>query len=93
MSLVIFGMILNTAVGMLYAFVARVLPAGTPRFRWGTGVAGLAALGGSFAGFITLVGMVYPVYGYIGFALMACALVGWLRMGRRPASPAGLRGT
>ena len=32
MSLVIFGMILNTAVGMLYAFVARILPAGTPRF-------------------------------------------------------------
>ena len=92
MSLVIFGMILNTAVGMLYAFVARILPAGTPRFRWGTGVAGVLALGGSFAGFITLVGMVYPVYGYIGFALMACALVGWLRMGRRQAPGAGLRG-
>lgn len=93
MSLVIFGMILNTAVGMPYAFVARILPAGTPRFRWGTGVAGVVALGGSFAGFITLVGMVYPVYGYIGFALMACALAGWLRMGRRRAPQADLRGT
>jgi len=56
-------------------------------------VAGVVALGGSFAGFITLVGMVYPVYGYIGFALMACALAGWLRMGRRPAPQADLRGT
>ncbi|MBV2162946.1 MAG: hypothetical protein KUL80_01580 [Comamonas sp.] len=82
MSLVILGMILNTAVGMLYAFMARILPANTPRFRWGSGVAGAAALGGSFVGFITLVGVVYPIYGYIGFALMGCAFIGWLRMGR-----------
>lgn len=80
MSLVIFGMILNTAVGMLYAFLARILPTNTPRFRWGSALAGATALGGSFIGFITLVGVVYPIYGYIGFALMACAFVGWLRM-------------
>lgn len=82
MSLVIFGMILNTAVGMLYAFLARILPVDTPRFRWGGAVAGTTALGGSFIGFITLVGAVYPIYGYIGFALMGCAFIGWLRMGR-----------
>lgn len=88
MSLVIFGMILNTAVGMLYAFLARLLPVGTPRFRWGSAVAGTAALGGSFVGFITLVGVVYPLYGYIGFALMACAFIGWLRLGRTRAGQA-----
>ena len=32
--LAIFGMILNTAVGMLYAFVARILPAGGAPFAW-----------------------------------------------------------
>lgn len=84
MSLVIFGMILNTAVGMLYAFMARIVPVATPTFRWGSVLASVVALGGSFVGFITLVGMVYPIYGYIGFALMACALLGWLRMGRTP---------
>ena len=52
MSLAIFGMILNTAVGMLYAFVARILPAGGTPFRLGTSVAGIAALAGSFVGFI-----------------------------------------
>src|SRR5690606_24890493 len=83
MSLVIFCMILNTAVGMLYAFMARVLPAGTGRFRMGTVVAGVLALAGSFVGFIKLVGIVYPIYGYIGFVLMALGLLGWLRMSRR----------
>ena len=75
MSLAIFGMILNTAVGMLYAFVARILPAGGAPFRLGTSVAGIAALAGSFVGFIKLVGVVYPIYGYIGFLLMGCTLV------------------
>ena len=68
-------MILNTAVGMLYAFVARILPAGGAPFRLGTSVAGIAALAGSFVGFIKLVGVVYPIYGYIGFLLMGCTLV------------------
>ncbi|WP_370680503.1 hypothetical protein [Comamonas sp. GB3 AK4-5] len=87
MSLVIFGMILNTAVGMLYAFMARIVPVATPKFRWGTALASVLALGGSFVGFIALVGMVYPIYGYIGFALMACALLGWLRMDRSQVVP------
>lgn len=82
MSLAIFGMILNTAVGMLYAFVARIQPAGGAPFRLGTSVAGIAALAGSFVGFIKLVGVVYPVYGYIGFLLMGCTLVCWLRSAR-----------
>ena len=86
MSLAIFGMILNTAVGMLYAFVARILPAGGAPFRLGTSVAGIAALAGSFVGFIKLVGVVYPIYGYIGFLLMGCTLVCWLRSAR-PRAP------
>ena len=98
MSLAIFGMILNTAVGMLYAFVARILPAGGAPFRLGTSVAGIAALAGSFVGFIKLVGVVYPIYGYIGFLLMGCTLVCWLRSarpramheaGRGPVRPTG----
>ncbi|KLR57053.1 membrane protein [Diaphorobacter sp. J5-51] len=90
MSLVIFGMILNTAVGMLYAFVARITPtaaASKRRFRTTSAIAGALALAGSFVGFIQLVGTVYPAYGYIGFVLMACTLVGWLRLAKgRPAA-------
>ena len=89
MSLVIFGMILNTAVGMLYAFMARIVPAGTRQFRIGTAVAGVVALAGSFVGFIKLVGLVYPIYGYIGFVLMALGLIGWIRMARKSGAMAG----
>lgn len=82
MSLIIFGMIVNTAVGMLFAFLSRLLPAGTAKFRWGSVITGVVGLGCSLVGFISLVGQVYPVFGYLGFILMAAVLLGWLRRGR-----------
>jgi len=80
MGIAIFGMILNTAVGVLYSFSARVLEPGTTSFRVGTAVAGALAFLGSLFGFIQLVGTVYPFFGYLGFVLMAATLIGWLRM-------------
>jgi len=83
MSLLIFAMIANTAVGILYALIARIAPVNTPRFRWTSAVAGVLALVGSFVGFVTLVGTVYPIYGYIGFVLIVCVVLAWVRWGRR----------
>jgi len=80
MGVAIFGMILNTAVGVLYSFSARLLEPGTARFRWGTVAAGVLAFIGSLAGFINLVGTVYPFFGYLGFVLMICTLIGWFRI-------------
>lgn len=80
MGITIFGMIVNTAVGVLYSFSARVLESGTARFRWGTIVAGVAAFVCSLVGFIKLVGTVYPFFGYLGFVLMACTMMGWFRL-------------
>jgi len=83
MSVIIFGMVANTAVGTLYAFVARVAPAdNVPRFRLVAVAATVVALIGSFVGFKELVGTVYPFYGYIGFLLIVCTLIGWFRWGR-----------
>ncbi|KJK04672.1 YkvI family membrane protein [Pseudomonas tussilaginis] len=82
MCVIIFGMIVNTAVGMLYSFVARLLPAGTRNFRLGSVAAGVAAFVCSLIGFISLVGQVYPFFGYLGFVVMLAVLIGWLRMGR-----------
>lgn len=94
-ALVILGMILNTAVGTLYSFCARFLPAGTSRFRLGTVVIGLAAYGCSLLGFVSLVGKVYPIFGYLGFFLMAAILVAWIRQRRSPllANPDDVRAT
>lgn len=80
MGVVVFVMILNTAVGVLYAFTARFLEPETAGFRLGAIVAGVLALIGSMIGFITLVGTVYPFFGYLGFLLMVCTLIGWVRM-------------
>lgn len=87
MAIVIFAMILNTAVGVLYSFTARFLEPETAAFRWGALGAGVLALAGSFIGFITLVGTVYPFFGYLGFVLMVCTLIGWWRLRTNAMGP------
>jgi len=84
MSIILLGMIYNTAVGMLYAFSARLINPETMRFKGAVIVFGLAAYGASFIGFITLVGTVYPVMGYLGFTLIAAIIFAWTRNNRKP---------
>ncbi|MBY0121425.1 hypothetical protein [Bacillus sp. S/N-304-OC-R1] len=79
MSIVLLAMIFNTAVGMLYGFSVRVLKPGTPKFKGFVTVVGLAGFAASFVGFTKLVGTLYPITGYLGFALMAAVVVAWVR--------------
>lgn len=79
MSMVLLGMIYNTAVGMLYAFTARIVKPESPKFKLFVILFGIAAFGASFIGFIQLVGTVYPLIGYLGFTLIASIIVSWLR--------------
>ncbi len=79
MSIILLGMIYNTAVGMLYAFSARIVKTETVRFKGAVTIFGVAAFGASFIGFITLVGTVYPVMGYLGFTLIAAIIFTWAR--------------
>jgi uncharacterized membrane protein YkvI len=83
-SIVLLGMIFNTAVGMLYAFTARISETDTPKFKVLVIICGIAAFGASFVGFITLVGTVYPLMGYLGFTLIAAIIVAWFRWRQRP---------
>lgn len=84
MSIVLLGMIFNTAVGMLYSFTARISPIDTPRFKTLVVACGIAAFAASFVGFTTLVGTVYPVMGYLGFTLIAAIIIAWFRWNKRP---------
>jgi len=92
MAIAIFATILNTAVGVLYSFAARLFEPGTARFRLGSAAGGLVAFAGSMFGFTQLIGTVYPFFGYLGFILMAYTLVGWLRLksGAMPAQPSSI---
>lgn len=79
LSIVLLGMIYNTAVGMLYAFTARFVPAETKVFKFSVVGIGILAFLASFVGFITLVGTVYPVTGYLGFIIIAALIISWIR--------------
>ncbi|MDQ7864674.1 hypothetical protein RCO48_36980 [Peribacillus frigoritolerans] len=72
-------MIYNTAVGMLYAFTARLVPAETKRFKLSVIMVGILAFLASFVGFIKLVGTVYPITGYLGFVIIAALIISWIR--------------
>lgn len=70
MSLVIFGMIYNTAIGMFFSFATRFAESGTKKFKVffiATVIVGYLL---SYAGFTDLVSSFYPLIGYMGIILM-----------------------
>ncbi|MFJ8243747.1 hypothetical protein [Peribacillus asahii] len=83
MSIILLGMIYNTAVGMLYAFTARLINPEQPTKFKGFAISfGIVAFIASFVGFTTLVGTLYPVMGYLGFIIMIAIIVAWFRRKR-----------
>lgn len=79
MAIALLGMVFNTTVGMLYAFTARFIAPETTSFRVGVITIGSLAFAASFVGFITLVGTVYPITGYLGFVLIFAIILSWFR--------------
>ncbi len=76
MVVVIYVMVYNSAIGMLYALGKRL---SGKRFRFYPvfAVCTLAAFAVSFVGFDTLMTYVYPVIGYIGMAMIAVLVLWW----------------
>lgn len=79
MAVALLGMIFNTTVGMLYAFTARFIAPETGSFKVGVVTIATLAFAASFVGFITLVGTVYPITGYLGFVLIFAVIISWIR--------------
>ncbi|HJG33564.1 Uncharacterized membrane protein YkvI [Jeotgalicoccus aerolatus] len=78
-AIALLGMIYNTAVGMLYSFTVRFIAPESKSFRPAVIVIGILGFIASMVGFTTLVGSVYVVMGYLGFALIILAIAAWLR--------------
>jgi len=74
MSFILFGMIFNTAVSMLFSFSARFVEMGTAKFRTFVIIVGITAYVASFVGFTKLVSMFYPIVGYLGFFLVGAII-------------------
>lgn len=80
MSVIIFGMVYNTAVSMFYVFVTRFSNVSTKKGRLfiiGTMAVGYAV---SFVGFTDLVGIFYPLIGYAGLVLIAMLIYAPFRL-------------
>ena len=77
MSIVIYGMIFNTALGVFYALARRLTANHEERFRPTLVVTALIAFVISFFGFKTLVSNVYPILGYVGVVLMIVLVYSW----------------
>ncbi|AQQ15091.1 hypothetical protein CGLAU_05600 [Corynebacterium glaucum] len=78
-SIVIYLMIYNTAVGMFYALGRRLSHDKAEKFRpyyFAVVAVGFAL---SFIGFADLVGWVYPVLGYLGLILAVVMGTAWFR--------------
>ncbi|MDO5047156.1 MAG: hypothetical protein Q4D88_01255 [Anaerococcus sp.] len=79
MSVVIFGMIFNTAISLFYALARRFSSGSEKRFRViliGLTLAGFIL---SFAGFKELVSIFYPIIGYIGMVMLLVLVFAYFR--------------
>lgn len=74
-SVVLFGMVFNTAVSMFFSLAARFTTLGTAGHKKFVLITITAAFGLSFLGFTDLVSLFYPVIGYMGLFLIAALLL------------------
>ncbi|ELK47921.1 hypothetical protein QRD89_14735 [Halobacillus sp. ACCC02827] len=79
-SIILFGMVFNTAVSMFFSLSARFTTVGTPAHRKFVTVSIIAAFILSFAGFTKLVSIFYPVIGYMGIFLILALITAPFRL-------------
>ncbi len=79
MSIVIFGMIFATSLGMFYALGKRLARGREDKFKMIYIAACVVGFALSFVGFQTLVSTVYPILGYLGILLIIVMTIAWLR--------------
>ncbi|MBS6969194.1 MAG: hypothetical protein KH140_09645, partial [Actinomyces sp.] len=78
-TLVIFALIYNTAFSLFYSTARRFSGGSTARLRIVLIAVVAAGYAASFMGFKKLIGVMYPIIGWLGVALLVVLAVGWLR--------------
>jgi len=79
MSIIIFGMIFNTAISLYYSLAKRFSGADDVRFKKLMVIFVAVGFGLSFAGFKTLVATVFPILGYIGMLMLLVLTTTWIK--------------
>lgn len=78
MSIIIFGMIFNTAMSLFYS-AARRLSRTEGTFKRNLILFTLVGFGLSFLGFKKLMATLYPILGYMGLVLILILIAAWIR--------------
>lgn len=76
MSIIIFGMIFNTAISLFYA-AARRFSSTENEFRKKLVIFTLIGFGLSFLGFKKLMSILYPIIGFLGIILTSVLVLSW----------------
>ncbi|HLR59816.1 MAG TPA: hypothetical protein VK094_05035 [Pseudogracilibacillus sp.] len=79
MSIILFGMIFNTGLGMFYGFATRFFEPGTKKFMIASAITLAIGFVLSFVGFTDLVAKVYSTIGYLGVFLFIALLFAPMR--------------
>jgi len=79
MSVILFGMIFNTAISMFFSLTARFAKVGTRRFKVLLTIFLILGYILSFIGFTDLVSQFYPLIGYLGLVLIGTLIVTFFR--------------
>lgn len=80
MSIILFGMIFNTGLGMFYGFTTRFFEPGTKKFMIAAAITLVIGFIASFVGFTDLVSKVYSTIGYLGVFLFIALLYAPFRL-------------
>lgn len=78
MSLIIFGMIFNTAISLFYS-AAKRLSLTEEKFKRNLIIFTLLGFALSFMGFKKLMALLYPILGYLGLILIIILVVAWFK--------------
>lgn len=85
-SIVLFGMVFNTAISMFFSLAARFTTVGTKQHKQFVFTVGAVALALSFVGFTDLVAIFYPLIGYMGLFLIAALITAPFRLSKEKAA-------
>src|SRR5699024_3231230 len=84
MSIILFGMIFNTGLGMFYGFATRLFELGTNQFIVGSAITLMVGFIAGFVGFTDLVSTLVVAIGYLGvflFIALLCAAIRLKKLG------------
>ena len=78
MSIIIFGMIFNTAISLFYSAAKRLSNTGA-KFKRYLIIFTLLGFALSFLGFKKLMAILYPILGFLGLALIIILILAWIK--------------